>query len=327
MSEMLKCKTVNQLNCVKKIICLGLLLVSMIYAKAASCTANANGNWETPGTWTCGHVPGAGDNVTISTGITVTVTANNLATIGNLDVFGTLVFTNGSKINLTAASVVNVYTGGDITGGNGGAKLVFPSASYAGPFATTGPFYFSNGGSGGGILGLTLVSFYSSRQNQDVVLNWKTADEENIKSFEVESRGSGNSDWQPVGSVPSMAANSNGYSYTFIDHSKVNGDRYYHLKIIDRDGKFVYSKVLFVSFTQTGTFSVMPTMASSSINVTLPASGQAEVTIFNTSGQLVKTFITGTGIFDIDVSRFGRGEYFLKVLQKNNAYTAKFLKQ
>jgi hypothetical protein len=311
---------------VKKICCLGLLLIS-IYVKAGSCAANGTGNWETPGTWSCGHVPGAGDDETIGAGKTVTVNANNLADIGNLDIFGTLQFTNGSKINLASASLVNIYSGGSITGGNGGAKLVFPSASYSGPFSTTGPFFFSNGGSGSGLLPLTLVSFYSSKQNQNVILNWRTENEENIKSFEIESRENGNSVWQPVGMIPSMAASAGGYLYTFIDQTKTNGDRYYHIKIIYHDGQYDYSKVLFVTSAQTAAISVMPTMANSSIHVSVPTMGQTEISIFNTSGRLVKTLITGSEVFNIDVSRLSMGEYFLKASQGNNSYTTKFLKQ
>ena len=192
--------------------------------------------------------------------MTVTVNANNLADIGNLNIFGTLQFTNGSKIDLAATSLVNVYGGGSITGGNGGAKLVFPSASYAGSFSTTGPFYFSNVGSGTGLLPLTLVSFYCSRQNQEVILYWRTENEENINSFEIESGSNGNSDWRAIEMIPSMTANANGYSYTYIDHTSMNGDRYYRLKIIDRDGKYVYSKVLFITSGQTGTISITPTL-------------------------------------------------------------------
>jgi hypothetical protein len=51
------------------------------------------------------------------------VNANYLANIGNLDIFGTLMFTNGSKINMGASFVVNIYLGGSIGGGNGRAKL------------------------------------------------------------------------------------------------------------------------------------------------------------------------------------------------------------
>jgi G8 domain len=310
----------------KKIICAAFFLIS-IYAKAGSCSANGNGNWETPGNWSCGHTPGAGDDATIGAGITVTVNANNLPNIGNLSISGTLQFTNGSKINLASTSVVNVYSGGSITGGNGGAKLVFPSTSYAGAFSTTGPFYFSNSGSGSGVLPLTLVSFYSSLQNQEVILYWRTENEENINSFEIELSRSGNADWQPMELIPSMAAAASGYSYTFIDHSKINGDRYYRLKIFDKDGKYVYSKILLVTSGQTGTFSIIPTLVYHSMSVIMPSGGPARISIFNTSGQLIKTLFTESEASNINVAGLGKGEYFLKASQGKNVYTAKFFKQ
>jgi hypothetical protein len=311
---------------VKKIICVALLLISM-YAKAGSCSANGTGSWEAAVTWSCGHAPGAGDNVTIGAGITVTVNATNAAKIGNLNISGTLDFTNGSKINLAATSVVNIFSGGTIGGGNAGAKLVFPSSSYSGPFTTTGPFYFSNGSSGVGLLPLTLVSFYSSQQNQDVILYWITENEDNINSFEIETSRSVNSDWLPLDIIPSMAADGGGYSYSFNDHTTMNGDRYYRLKIVDRDGKYAYSKILFISSGQTGTIAVSPTLVYSSMNVTLPASGPTRVSIYNTYGQVVKTLTTGSEVFNIDASSLTRGEYFLKVFQGKNSYVTKFLKQ
>ena len=310
----------------KKIICAALILVS-IYAKAGSCSANGDGNWETPGNWDCGHVPGAGDDATIGAGITVTVNANNLPNIGNLSISGTLQFTNGSKINLAATSVVNVYSGGSITGGNGGAKLVFPSTSYAGPFSTTGPFYFSNSGSGTGLLPLTLVSFYSSIQDQDIILYWRTENEEDVNSFEIESSRNGNSDWQDIGLIPSMAINGSGYSYSFIDRSKMDGNRYYRLKIFDKDGKYMYSKVLLISSRQTASISIVPALVQSSMKVILPTSGSSQISIYNVSGQLVNILITETEVFNINVSGLGRGEYFLRASQGKSVYTAKFFKQ
>ena len=168
---------------------------------------------------------------------------------------------------------------------------------------------FINSGSGTGILPLTLVSFNSSRQNQEIILSWRTENEENINSFEIESGSNGNSDWQAVEMIPSMAASAGGNSYSFIDHRKMNGDRYYRLKIFSRDGKYAYSKVLFMTSGQTGTISISPTLVNSTMNIILPASGPAQVSIFNTSGQLVKTLFNGNEVFDIDVSELSRGEY------------------
>ena len=310
----------------KKITCVALLLIS-IYAKAGSCTANGTGNWEAPGTWSCGYVPGAGDDVTIGVGITVTVNANNLANIGNLYIFGTLQFTNGAKINLAATSVVDMYSGSNITGGNSGAKLVFPSASYTGPFSTPGPYYFSNSGSGTGLLPLTLASFYCSQQNQEVILYWKIENEDNINSFEIESSSNPNSEWLTLETISSMAGNAGDYSYTYTDHTEMTGDRYYRLKIFSKDGKYVYSKVLFISSGQTTAFSVRPTLVSGSLNVILPTSAPAQVSIFNISGQLVKTLTTGGEVFNIDVSSLGRAQYFLRASQGKNLYTTKFIKQ
>ena len=316
----------NKLNPVKNITCVVLLLIS-VYAKAGSCAANATGDWETPGTWSCGHVPGAGDNVTIGAAYNITVTANNIVQIGNLDIFGTLTFTNGAKINLTPASVVNVFLGGSITGGNGGAKLIVGAASYSGGFNTSGPYYFSNSGQGAGILALTLVSFSGSVQSQDVILYWRTANEENINSFEIERSGNGNDDWQPLGTITSLASSESGFSYNFTDHTKTNGDRYYRLKIIEKNGKYSYSKVLFINAGQTKTISLSSTLVSGSVNVTLPASGQAQVSVYNTNGQLVKTLTTGNESFSMDVSGLTRGAYFLRVFQEKNTYITKFIRQ
>jgi hypothetical protein len=68
-------------------------------------------------------------------------------------------------------------------------------------------------------------------------------------------------------------------------------------------------------------------MVTGSIRVSLPASGQAQISIFNTSGLLVKTLITESETSSFDVSGLGKGIYFLKASQGPNSYASKFLKQ
>ncbi len=107
----------------------------------------------------------------------------------------------------------------------------------------------------------------------------------------------------------------------------MNGDRYYRLKITEKNGKYAYSKVLFISSGQTKTISLSSTLVYSSVNVTLPASGLAQVSVFNISGQLVKTLTTGNESFSLDLSGLTKGAYFLRVFQEKNSYTTKFIKQ
>jgi len=313
----------------KQIIGVVLMLIS-IYAKASSCKAIKNGNWETAGTWSCGHIPGAGDNVTIDAGFTVTVQGNNTVAIGNLYISGTLNFTNGSKISLAASSVVSIYSGGRLTGGNPGAKLVFPSYTVKGPFSTTGPYYINNHGEGVGAapLPLTLVSFTAGlQQNKEVRIYWKTANEENVNFFQIESTDYQTSEWQVIDSVSSMASEGGGYSYTFSDRNKLSGDRYYRLKMVDRDGKYVYSKVVAVTSPQTETFSVKPTLVNNSMTISLRSSGPAQLSIFNTFGQLVKTQAISDQRFIIDVSMLSRGLYFLQLVQGKDSHSTRFFKQ
>jgi hypothetical protein len=313
----------------KQIICAALLLIST-YVKAASCSASKSGNWESDDTWSCGHVPGLGDNVTIGSGITVTVQGNNTDEIGNLDISGTLDFTNGAKVSLGANSVVNIFSGGAITGGNPGAKLVFPSYTIKGSFSVTGPYHINNGAQGAGTvaLPLTMLSFTASlQQNQQVALYWKTANEENINSFEIESSDNGSSDWKAVGTNAPMASAGGGYSYSFIDLNKLNGDRYYRIKIVDRDGKYVFSKVVAVTSRETVTYSVKPTLVNNSMTISLTTAGQVQVSIFNTFGQPVKTLVSDNSTFTIDVSSLSRGLYFVKVAQGSSSYSTRFFKQ
>jgi len=73
-------------------------------AYAAACSS-VTGNWGTAGTWSCGHVPVAGDTVTITLGTTVTLNVNTNV-LASLTVDGTLTTLAGSSADL--------YIGGNI---------------------------------------------------------------------------------------------------------------------------------------------------------------------------------------------------------------------
>jgi hypothetical protein len=99
---------------VAMLICQGLYAENE--AQAATCTSTGTGNWNTAGTWSCGSVPGAGDDVTIANGHVVTINAAPTNdTINSLTIAGggnttTLTFSGPYTLTVTNNVVLNAST-------------------------------------------------------------------------------------------------------------------------------------------------------------------------------------------------------------------------
>src|SRR5437773_1474615 len=69
------------------VVLVGLVTLSLLYvtrpAYAATCNSTGTGNWNTSGTWSCGHAPTSSDDVTILGGHTISFDASS-ATVSTL---------------------------------------------------------------------------------------------------------------------------------------------------------------------------------------------------------------------------------------------------
>ena len=111
----------------------------------------------------------------------------------------------------------------------------FPTNNFYGFFMTTA------------VLPVQLVQFLALRNDDGTVgLTWATAQEINSGSFEVE-RTSDQVTWTTLGSVKAKGFSSVSVNYNYTDKSPLSGIGYYRLKMIDLDGKYVYSNVVSVS--------------------------------------------------------------------------------
>ena len=95
---------------------------------------------------------------------------------------------------------------------------------------------------------LTLVNFSGRKLNNAIQLNWKTAQEQNSKEFQVEKSMNGR-DFSSIGVIPARNI-STGSDYTLTDNNVTTGTYFYRLKMIDQNGSFTYSNI--ISFTFTG---------------------------------------------------------------------------
>lgn len=98
-------------------------------------------------------------------------------------------------------------------------------------------------------LPLSLTIFTASRNGDQVLLQWETAQEENTRDFSVERSTNGNT-YTAIGTVDAAGNSSTprDYSYTDLQPAATN---YYRLKASDVNGQFTYSTIRVVNFPAT----------------------------------------------------------------------------
>lgn len=104
---------------------------------------------------------------------------------------------------------------------------------------------------------LTLVTFNVQKEGSGKsILKWTTANEINNNYFEI-LKGSTPASIKYLDKVKSSAINGVG-SYTYADLSPYKGSNYYQLRIVDKDGNYMKSKLLYIDFNNSFDMSVYP---------------------------------------------------------------------
>jgi hypothetical protein len=159
------------------------------------------------------------------------------------------------------------------------------------------------------------------QQRGEVLLEWRSAMEENSHSFEIQQSLDGNA-FTTVGRVTAAGS---AYSYHYTDHG-VNslGIRriYYRLRMVDIDQSAELSQVVPVELPQSGSFAIrnaFPNPAGAYINITIE-SPQADNTVFITFdavGRQVKQqrvfVVQGTQTINMNTADLPAGLYVLRV--------------
>jgi hypothetical protein len=184
-------------------------------------------------------------------------------------------------------------------------------------------------------LPVTLVDFTAKYNKTDVTLNWVSTEEINFNYYELEHSTDGYS-YSTTCIVFGAGTSRGGGSYSYVDRSVAGkgGLIYYRLKMVDIDGKEIYSPVRIVRLgdqKQTMTISVYPNPVSSELRVTLPTSWQnkaVQIQLFNSQGQVVKSLNTSSSsqTETFNVSELGRGAYFIKASCRDEVAEQKIIK-
>ena len=222
------------------------------------------------------------------------------------------------------------------------AKIPFDKGYYA-EFKVRdfSEFWLNNGGIFGTIpLPVKLISFTANKQaDNDVLLEWKTAEESNIDHYEIEVARTTveyqSNHFEKIGSVKSRGNSASMQDYNFTDaENNKTGVRYYRLKIIAEDGSFHYSDIRPVIFDDDILWQVYPNPSPGTFYfIFRQNSGETiNIKVYNMKGQVVhqvKTIATGFVqklIIDMQQSSFARGMYMV-VAEGTVTKTFKVVKQ
>ena len=95
------------------------------------------------------------------------------------------------------------------------------------------------------LLPVSLISFDASKSNNDVIVLWKTATEDNNSHFVIE-RSTNGINFKKVGQVAGAGNSTIIRHYNYKDANTPIVNLYYRLRQVDFDGRFNYSPVVIV---------------------------------------------------------------------------------
>lgn len=322
--------------------------ISMFFCltvQATTCTSVSSGNANATGTWSCGRVPQDNDTIVIAALHTVTLTAH--ASLDNvyIKVYGTLHVNNGKKLDIDENSRIQIYSGGTMSGANGGSQLRIDGTTVwsggAGADAE-GPLYAEDGmaSMASGVLPIKLMSFTASLKDKTKVeLSWITAAELNNDFFTVE-RSINGLNFTAIATVKGAGNSSVRRSYSATDSHPPQGAGYYRLRQTDFNGEYTFSQIVAINYEndQNGgcVLKVYPNPCPGRCNVDLSGCDMQEapeikVEMMDAAGNKVYSTVPyrdDKGGFSLSLdteNNLKPGVYIVTGLSKNEKYSNKLL--
>ncbi|MEO6489458.1 MAG: Ig-like domain-containing protein, partial [Ferruginibacter sp.] len=185
------------------------------------------------------------------------------------------------------------------------------------------------------LLPIKLLEFSGKFNGTKVDLVWKTSSEENSDYFIVE-RGFDGQEFRYLTKVNAAGFSNQERNYAAIDLSPEKGWNYYRLKMVDKDGAFVYSKIVPIEnkADQSLETRVMPNPFTGKVDIylTLTKSGNVTFKFIDVSGKTVFTKtvsgLKGFNWFIVDdLEKLPSTPYILYVITNERTYTEKLIKR
>ncbi|MBI2418665.1 MAG: T9SS type A sorting domain-containing protein, partial [Ignavibacteriales bacterium] len=179
-----------------------------------------------------------------------------------------------------------------------------------------------------------LTSFFSRVRNNQVMLKWATATEQNSAGFELQ-RSSGNQNWQKVVFIKAAGNSNSVKEYSYKDANLKSGTYKYRLKMLDNDGTFEVSDNIEAVVGLPVEYSLSqnypnPFNPATKIVYTLPTNGFVKLQVYAITGQVVKTLVESSqeaGYYSVDFSgdNLSSGIYLYRLSVNNQSIVKKMI--
>jgi len=182
-------------------------------------------------------------------------------------------------------------------------------------------------------LPLTLLDFTAFLNGKVAQLQWTTSTEVDTKNFVVQ-RSLDGTHFKNIGAVNAAGNSSRRTFYQFADADALSAGSnklYYRLQMVDKDGRFAYSRIATIKIINDKLFVIYPNPVKDYLVITSNTTlNNTQIRIIDQSGkvlyqQQITSLFAGTSN-KINVSNLNKGIYYIQVITESNAQTAKFLK-
>jgi hypothetical protein len=173
------------------------------------------------------------------------------------------------------------------------------------------------------LLATHLNSFTANYTGGNTLLNWICEASTSLSHFEIEKSIDGNN-FNSIGSK----VYSTSRAYSFTDINALQSEKaYYRLKMVDHNGSFTYSNVVFIKTKGALVLQLSPNPASNQLTVS-GMEGKGQVKLFDMNGRLMmKKDVSALQTVSLDISQLSKGAYIVKYFNGANASIQKFNKQ
>ena len=170
------------------------------------------------------------------------------------------------------------------------------------------------------VLGTEVLTFTGIKEGNKATLNWSINSAHDYSSFEIERSADGSS-FEKISTIKAID-NPNRNDFSYVDFNILNGTGYYRIKILQKDGSFIYTKTISIENKADYYYTITPNPAKSYIIINgSGVKGNADILIHDATGRVVKKIINQSFInnnnLKISVEDLRVGNYFVEIVRPN----------